>query len=238
MFSESIAGRVALVTGASSGIGATVARRLLSAGVLVAAISRHPEPSTDPHLLSLSADVRDASSMENAVSLTLQAFGGLDIVVANAGVGSWGPVEDTPLAEVDEMIDINVKGLINTVRAALPLLRQSRVADIVTIASEAGRRALPDEAVYVASKFAQLGFTRSIDHELRAAGIRCVNICPGGVATEFGMGRGLREPDMPELKNMMRPDDVTDFVEFALTRPRHLRVLEVAFRHVSESSWG
>lgn len=238
MVSESLVGRVALVTGASSGIGAAVAQRLRAAGVLVAAISRHPEPSTDPSLLPLTADVRDASSMKQAVDATVSAFGGVDIVVANAGVGSWGPVEDTPLAEVSEMIDVNVMGLINTVRAALPALRQSSTADIVTIASEAGRRGLPDEAVYVASKFAQIGFTRSIDHELRAAGIRCVNICPGGVATNFGMGRGLREPGMPELENMMRPDDVADVAEFALTRPRHLRLLEVAFRHVSESSWG
>jgi 3-oxoacyl-[acyl-carrier protein] reductase len=160
------------------------------------------------------------------------------IGAANAGVGSWGPFEDTPPHELDEMVDVNVRGLFHTVRATLPHLRARGGGDLVTLASEAGRRGLPDEAAYVATKFAQVGFTRSLDHELRGSGIRCCAICPGGVATNFGMGRGLRTPDMPELAHMMRPDDVADAVLYALTRPRHYRVLELAFRSMSEQSWG
>jgi len=90
--------------------------------------------------------------------------------------------------DINEMLDVNVRGLFHTVRATLPYLRQSDAGDIITVASEAGRRSLPDEAAYVATKFAQVGFTRSLDHELRGSGIRCCNICPGGVATNFGMG--------------------------------------------------
>jgi len=93
-----------------------------------------------------------------------------------------------------------------------------------------------NEAAYVATKFAQVGFTRSLDHELRAGGIRCCNICPGGVATAFG--RGLRTPAMPELVDMLRPEDVAETVLFALTRPRPYRLLEVAFRSTTEQSWG
>ncbi|KRC47094.1 hypothetical protein ASE16_17210 [Leifsonia sp. Root227] len=239
MLCEPLAGRVALVTGASSGIGLAVAHRLHDAGVRVAALSRHAEADRDgPSYLPLVGDVRSVRDLSSACERAAQTYGGIDIVVANAGVGSWGPVEITPQAEVDEMIDINVKGLINTVRAALPALRLSSSPDLVTIASEAGRRALPDEAVYVASKFAQVGFTRSLDHELREAGIRTVNICPGGVATKFGMGRGLRHESMPELQSMLTPEDIADVVEFVLTRPRHLRILEVALRHLSEDSWG
>ena len=107
----------------------------------------------------------------------------------------------------------------------------------MTIASEAGRRGLPYEAVYCASKFAQVGLTAALDHELREQGVRCTNICPGGVATDFAMGRG-RTPDMPQLAGMMRPEDVAEAVMFALTRPRTHRILEVAFRPVTETSWG
>ena len=176
--------------------------------------------------------------MAAVVAATVERFGRLDILVVNAGVGSWGPFDELKPEDLEEMIDVNVKGMLYTVRAALPHLVASGAADLVTIASEAGRRGLPGEAVYVASKFAQVGFTRSLDHELRQKNIRCTNICPGGVATQFGMGRGLRYPEMPELDNMMRATDVADAVHFVLTRPRNHRILEVAFRHMTEASWG
>jgi NADP-dependent 3-hydroxy acid dehydrogenase YdfG len=135
------------------------------------------------------------------------------------------------------MIDVNVKGTLYAVRATLPYLVRSGEADIVTLASEAGRRGLPHEAVYCASKFAQVGFTRALDHELREQGVRCTNVCPGGVATDFAMGRG-RTPDMPALAGMMTADDVAEVVLFVLTRPRNHRILEAAFRPVTEPSWG
>jgi 3-oxoacyl-[acyl-carrier protein] reductase len=171
------------------------------------------------------------------VAATVEAFGGLDILVVNAGVGAYGPFLDLPADQLEEMIDVNVKGAIYSVRAALPHLVKSDAADIVTIASEAGRRGLPNEAVYCSSKFAQVGLTRALDHELRERGVRCTNVCPGGVATDFAMGRG-RTPDMPQLAGMMRPGDVAEMVLFVLTRPRTHRILEVAMRPVTETSWG
>ncbi len=107
----------------------------------------------------------------------------------------------------------------------------------MTLASEAGRRGLPYEAVYCASKFGQVGFTRAMDHELREQGVRCTNVCPGGVATDFAMGRG-RYAGMPELDGMMTSEDVAEMVLFVLTRPRNHRILEVAMRPVTETSWG
>ena len=183
------------------------------------------------------ADVRDQAAMNAIAAATVDRFGGIDILVVNAGVGAYGPFLDTPAEHIDDMIDVNVKGAIHTVRAALPALLKSQAADLVTIASEAGRRGLPYEAVYCASKFAQVGLTAALDHELREQGVRCTNICPGGVATDFAMGRG-RTPDMPQLAGMMRPEDVAEAVMFALTRPRTHRILEVAFRPVTETSWG
>jgi 3-oxoacyl-[acyl-carrier protein] reductase len=107
----------------------------------------------------------------------------------------------------------------------------------VSLASVAGLRAFPGEAVYNASKFGQLGFTRALDHEMREAGVRCANICPGGIATDFAMGSG-RTPDMPELAGMMSAEDAAEFVVFAVTRPRNVRVLTASYRPMSEGSWG
>jgi len=229
--------RVAFVTGASRGIGAAVARALDAAGVRLGLASRSGDDLGIERAIGVPCDVRDAASLEAAVAAVVEHHGGIDILVVNAGVGSYGPILDLPADELEEMIDVNVKGAIHAVRAALPALLRSPAADIVTIASEAGRRGLPLEAVYCASKFAQVGLTRALDHELREHGIRCTNVCPGGVATDFAMGRG-RTPDMPQLPGMMRPEDVAEAVMFVLTRPRTHRILEVAFRPVTETSWG
>ena len=230
-------GRVALITGASRGIGAAVARSLAAEGVSLGLASRSGDDLGLPDVVARPADVRDPAAMEQIVADTMDRFGGLDILVVNAGVGAYGPFLDLPAEDLEEMIDVNVKGALYSIRAALPHLMASEAGDIVTVASEAGRRGLPFEAVYCSSKFAQIGLTRSLDHELREHGIRCTNVAPGGVATDFAMGHGRTE-DMPELKGMMSPEDVAEAVLFVLTRPRNHRILEVAFRPVTETSWG
>jgi 3-oxoacyl-[acyl-carrier protein] reductase len=202
-------GRVALVTGASRGIGAAVARALDGAGVRLGLASRSGDDLGIDGAVAMPADVRDPAALEAIVGATVERFGGLDILIVNAGVGAYGPILDLPAEHLEEMIDVNVKGAIHAVRAALPHLVRSEAGELVTIASEAGRRGLPLEAVYCASKFAQVGLTRALDHELREQGVRCTNVCPGGVATDFAMGRG-RTPDMPALAGMMVPEDVAE----------------------------
>ena len=233
----SLEGKVALVTGASRGIGAAVARALAERGARLALASRSGDDLRLEGVVARRCDVRRAADLEGIVAEATERFGRLDVLVANAGVGAYGPFLELEPEHLEEMIDVNVKGTLYAVRAALPHLLESPEADIVTIASEAGRRGLPLEAVYCASKFAQVGFTRALDHELRDQGVRCTNICPGGVATDFAMGRG-RTPDMPELEGMMTSEDVAEVVVFALTRPRSHRILETAFRPVTEPSWG
>jgi len=230
-------GKVALITGAGRGIGAAVAHALAAEGASLALASRRGEDPGIGGALVRACDVRDQSSVDDMVEATVERFGHLDILIGNAGVGAYGPFLELPADQLEEMIDVNVKGLIYSVRAALPHLLKSDAADIVTIASEAGRRGLPNEAVYCSSKFAQVGLTRALDHELREQGVRCTNVCPGGVATDFAMGRG-RTPDMPQLAGMMKPQDVAEVVLFVLTRPRNHRILEVALRPVTETSWG
>jgi NADP-dependent 3-hydroxy acid dehydrogenase YdfG len=233
----SLDGKVALVTGASRGIGAAVARALAAEGVRVALASRSGDDLGLEGAVARPTDVRRPDELEALVAEAVERHGALDILVANAGVGAYGPFLELDPAHLEEMIDVNVKGTLYAVRAALPHLLGSEEADIVTIASEAGRRGLPLEAVYCASKFAQVGFTRALDHELRERGVRCTNVCPGGVATDFAMGRG-RTPEMPELGGMMTAEDVADVVLFVLTRPRSHRILETAFRPATEPSWG
>jgi len=230
-------GKVALVTGASRGIGAAVARRLDREGVKLGLASRSGDDLGIAGAVAQPCDVRDPEQLERLVSATVDAFGRLDMVVANAGVGAYGPFLELEPDFLEEMIDINVKGTLYAVRAALPHLLEAGEADIVTLASEAGRRGLPLEAVYFASKFAQVGFTRALDHELRDRGIRCTNVCPGGVATDFALepGRGRTQD---ALAGMMSADDLADVVLFVLTRPRNHRILETAFRPMTEPSWG
>jgi NADP-dependent 3-hydroxy acid dehydrogenase YdfG len=181
--------------------------------------------------------VRDRDQVEGAVAATVERFARLDVLVANAGVGAYGEFAALDPETVEEIVDVNLKGTINAAHAAIPHLVASGEADLITIASVAGLRGLPGEAAYCAAKFGQVGFTRALDHELRERGVRCTAICPGGVATDFAMGAG-RTPDMPELEHMMSPEQVADVVLFALTRPRNLRLMDVAFRPTAEPSAG
>ena len=208
-----LAGKVALISGGSRGMGASHARAMVAEGakvvlgdILVAAYV---------HL-----DVTDRSQWAAAVAATVERFGALDVVVANAGVGAYGPFLELEPDDVEAMIDINLKGTLYTARFGLPHLIESK-GDVVALASVAGLRAFPGETVYNASKFGQVGFVRSLDHEMREQGVRVTNIAPGGIATDFAMGSG-RTPDMPELEEMRSAEEVADVVLFAVTRPRGL----------------
>src|SRR3954454_24179179 len=139
-------GKVALVTGASRGIGAAVARRLAAEGVKLGLASRSGDDLGIADAVAQPCDVRDAGQVEAIVSATVAEFGRLDIVVPNAGVGAYGPFLELAPAFLEEMIDVNVKGTLYAVRAALPHLLESGEGDIVTLASEAGPRGRPAAA--------------------------------------------------------------------------------------------
>jgi 3-oxoacyl-[acyl-carrier protein] reductase len=232
----SLQGKTAVITGASRGIGAAVARMLHERGVNLGLASRSGDDLGLENVVAHAVDVRDLDGLVALCDETAARFGGIDIVVPNAGVGAYGPFLELSREHLDEMLDVNLRGTVYAIRAALPHML-GREGDVVTLASEAGRRGLPLEAVYCASKFGQVGLTRALDHELREHGIRCTNVCPGGVATDFALdeGRGRTRDVLP---GMMTADDVAEVVLFVLERPRHLRILETAFRPMGEGSWG
>jgi NAD(P)-dependent dehydrogenase (short-subunit alcohol dehydrogenase family) len=226
--------RVAFITGASRGVGAAVARAFHADGMKVALASRSGDGLGLEGALGLKCDVRDPEAVDAAVQAALERFGGLDVVVANAGVGFYGPFLELDLDELEAMIDVNLKGTLYTARYTLgPLI--AREGDFVSLASVAGLRAFPGEAVYNASKFGMVGFTRSLDHELREQGVRVTNIAPGGIATDFAMGSG-RTAD--SVEGMMSAEEVADVVLFAVNQPRNLRMMTVSFRPMNEGSWG
>jgi NADP-dependent 3-hydroxy acid dehydrogenase YdfG len=224
--------RVAFITGASRGVGAAVARALHGDGMRVALASRSGDDLGIG--LGLKCDVRDPDAVAAAVDATIEELGRLDVAVANAGVGAYGPFLEMDPDDVEAMIDINLKGTLYTARFTLPHLIEHK-GDFVSLASVAGLRAFPGEAVYNASKFGMLGFTRALDHELREQGVRVTNIAPGGIATDFAMGSG-RTPD--SVEGMMSAEDVADVVLFAVNQPRNLRMMTVSFRPMNEASWG
>lgn len=234
---NSLDGRVALVTGASRGIGAAVAHRLSAEGAKVSLASRTGDTLGIEGALARQCDVREWPQVESAAAATVDRFGGIDIVVANAGVGAYGEFLSLELKELDEIIDVNVKGVLYTVRATLPHLLNSSSAELMVIASVAGQAGPEGEAVYATSKFAQVGLVRSLDHELWRRGVRCQMLCPGGVATDFAMGRG-RAPDDPDMANFMKPDEVAELVIQTLKRPRTHRVLEANMIPMNEDSMG
>ena len=234
---STVEGRVALITGASSGIGAATATTLAALGAKVALASRRGSDEGIAGALARTCDVRDPKQIESLVAETVERFGRLDILVANAGVGAYGDFLEISDEHLEEMIDVNVKGLLYTVRAGLPHLLQSTAADLVVVASIAGQRAPEGEAIYAASKFAQVGFMRALDHELHKRGVRCSTIAPGGVWTEFAMGENRgRTPDDADLPGMMRAQEVADAVVHAVTRPRTHRVLESTILPMADDS--
>ncbi|EHN12328.1 Clavaldehyde dehydrogenase [Patulibacter medicamentivorans] len=253
--SNDLMGTVALVTGASSGIGAATARRLAAEGASVALVARR-EDRLDEVRRSIEAaggvaravavDITSRAGAQAAVDRTVEAFGRLDTVVNNAGVMLIGPFADAPVGEWERMVDVNVLGLLYVTKAALPHLVRAaedgprRTADLVNISSSAGRVARPGTAVYNLTKFGVNGFTEALRQELQAKRVRVSVIEPGNVDTELAshtrdeLRAGVEEQIRAIEK--LQPEDIADAVAYVVTSSRRVAVNEV-FVRAADQSW-
>lgn len=227
--SRNLKGNVIAITGASSGIGRETARLLVEAGAKVALGARRLDRLDElvkelgkDNALAIQMDVASASENNKFITKTIEKFGRLDSVVANAGIGNYGGITDISDDELTNMIAVNYSGTIWTIRAAVPEFRKAGSGDIVIVSSVAGFRGGANEAVYAGTKFAQIGLAGSLDRELTPEGIRVTAICPAGTNTEFAIGAGRTEGD-PALNDNMSPTDVAFQIVTALQQPRRIR---------------
>jgi NADP-dependent 3-hydroxy acid dehydrogenase YdfG len=225
---ESLQDQVVVITGASAGIGRATARELLGVGARVVLGARRRErldaieAEFPDRVAAVEMDVRVPGDSERLIETSLQRFGRLDSLVANAGIGMYGGILDHTDEALETMLDTNIAGTVWPIRAAVPHMLETGRGDIVIVASVAGFRGGADEAVYAATKFAQVGLAGALDRELREKGIRVTTIGPAGTSTEFAMGTGRTE-DMPELRTFLRPEDIAFAIRTVLEQPRRLR---------------
>lgn len=230
---------VVAITGASSGIGAASARALAAEGAAVVLGARRADRLSQlaselgSRVEIVEMDVRNPADSARLVDKAMSTYGRLDALVANAGIGAYGGIMDLSDEQLSVMMDTNVAGTVWPIRAAVPGFVEAGGGDIVIVASVAGLRGAGDEAVYAATKFAQVGLAGGLDRELRVSGIRVSTICPGGTATEFAMGAG-RTPDMPGLADMMEAENVAAAVVTVLQQPRSMRTLVWSIRSMNE----
>jgi NADP-dependent 3-hydroxy acid dehydrogenase YdfG len=235
-------GTVALVTGASSGIGEAAARALAAQGAKVAVAARRKDRldalAADIGGFAIEADVTDRRQAIDAVEATVKELGRLDTVVNNAGVMLLGPIVDAPVEEWDRMIDLNLKGLLYVAHAALPhLLKYAQegprnVADLVNISSVAGRRVGQGGGIYQLTKHGVGVFSEALRQEVTARHVRSSLVEPGATESELVMHvrEEVRSNLNPSTIEILKAQDIADAIVYIVTRPRHMAINEMLIR--------
>ncbi len=235
-------GKVAIITGASSGIGEAASRVLAAEGAnLVITARREEKLSTLVNDFKSKGTkaiyvVGDASKEETAlqtVEAAMKEFGRIDILINNTGIGNYKELLDTSAAEYDEMMITNMRATFLFTRFVVPSMILQGSGTILIISSMAGINGYPGQAVYCSTKFAQMGFAKSLDKELRPKGIKVGVICPGGVKTEFAIGRGRTKEGVAKSE-MLEPSDVAASILLACTQSSGSRIIEIQMRTMAE----
>jgi clavulanate-9-aldehyde reducatase len=243
-------GRVAVVTGASSGIGEATARALAAAGAGVALGARRTDrleaiaSSLDGPSLVRAVDVSDEEQARSFVQAANDELGGVHILVNNAGVMLLGPVQDADTDDWRRMISVNLLGLLYCTHAALPLMSATGGGDIVNVSSVAGRRADAGGAVYNMTKFGVHAFSEALRQEALHAGIRVTTVAPGFVDTEL-QGHNTQplvrqamqkaRERIEEIGEVLHAEDIAEAIVHAVTRPPHVCVNEVVVRPTAQA---
>lgn len=237
-----IAGSTVAITGATSGIGRATDRALATAGANTVLLGRRKERLDDlvaelgaDRTVAVCGDVGHADTSERMVRAAVDSFGALDSLVANAGTGAYGGIMDLSDDDIIQMAQANFLGTVWSVRAAVPVMKQRGGGDIVVVSSVAGLRGGANEAVYAATKFAQVGLAGAVDRELRELHIRVTTICPAAVNTEFAIGAGRTAGDS-WLDEVMQPEDVAAAIVYSLAQPRRLRTQTWSLSSMAEGS--
>ena len=237
-----LTGKVAIVTGASAGIGRAVAEALAAEGARLVVTARRRErleelrsriASAGGEAIVVTGDARDETTAIAVVEAAVDAFGGIDILINNAGVGNYRTLVETTADDYDEMMDTNVRSTFLFSRHVVPVMLKRGTGTILMISSMAGIHGFGGEAVYCMTKFAQVGFAQALDRELREHGIKVGAICPGGVKTEFALGKGRTEAGVRD-SDMLDPEDVARVVVMACTQSSRSRIIEVQMRTMAE----
>ena len=238
-------GKVAAITGASSGIGAATAEALAAAGAAVALGARREDRLKDlaeridgsgGRALPLAVDVGDEQSARGFVERAHSELGGLDILVNNAGVMLLGPIEGADTEHWRRMVDVNVLGLLYCTHAALPLMREAGGGDIVNVSSVAGRFAGPGSGVYNLTKFGVNAFSEALRQEAVAAKIRVMVVEPGYVETELQAHNEnpvvleAMERSREKIGEVLTAADIADGIAYAVTRAPHVAINEILIR--------
>lgn len=225
-------GKVALITGANRGIGLAIARRLAALGASLSlsardgnrldAVARELQSGT--RVTTIPADLKKPTDVLSLVPKTEKALGPIEILVNNAGVGTFSPVQDASESDWDTILDTNLKAVFLLTKAVAPGMIQRKSGHIINIASLAGKNAFAGGAIYCASKWGLLGFTQCAAEDLRAHGIRVSAVCPGSVATDFSP-HGKKDPN-----KMLQSDDVAYAVEMLVTQAPQSFISEILLR--------
>ena len=238
-----LSGKVVLITGASAGIGQACARVLAAEGANLVLTARRRERldalAAEAAGLGVAAalvtgDAREEETARQSCAAATDRFGRLDILINNTGVGNYKNLVDTSAADYDEMMDTNVRSTFLFTRHAVPVMISQKTGIILMISSMAGVYGFGGEAVYCMTKFAQVGFAQALDRELRLSGIKVGAICPGGVKTEFALGKGRTEQSVAQSE-MLDPEDVAAAVLLACTQSTKSRIIEIQMRTMAEA---
>lgn len=243
-----VAGKVVVVTGASSGIGEATAVALAERGAKVAAVARRRDrlerlaarvAGSAGEVLSLEADVVNERQLRNAIEQAGDRWGGIDAVVANAGVMLLGPVREADTDDWRRMVEVNVLGAMYSIHAVLPYLLRQRAGDVVTMSSVAGRVARANNAAYAATKFAIRAFSEALRQEVGKDNVRVTIVEPGAVETEL-----VEHITHPEAKawaeqfygsmQILRSEDIAAAVLYALEQPPYVDVNEILIRPTAQ----
>ena len=238
-----LTGKIAIVTGASAGIGRASALALAAEGAQLVLVARRQKrleelaaaiDALGTKTLVVMGDVREEKIAKKAVKLAMEEAGRIDILLNNAGIGIYKNLVDTSADEYDELVDTNLRSTFLFTRHVAPGMIERKSGTILMLSSMAGIYGFAGEAVYCATKFAQVGFAQALDKELRPHGIKVGVICPGGVKTEFAIGHG-RTQEGVDNSAMLEASDVAGAVLLACTQTPGSRIIEIQMRTMAES---